>query len=197
MDTETGRRLYKRIMSDARQASTDKGSTKLVPGTMREAARNLWELQDTALDFNEWWSTVHTLGLRPYPGSAKNGAVTHHVKMANSNDKHGTLIDRYRAVAMKHDILPLDEFIAEQWDCDVATPGRMRSKLKNEGFVFEKRNGVYAVISRPEHKPVPVQSVLPGVSDVDNRATMLLVSGIMERLAKIDAKIDLLIDAWK
>ncbi len=60
-----------------------------------------------------------------------------------------TLLDRYRAVAEKLDVLPVDEFIADQWRCDPVTPGRMRSKLKAEGFAFTRRNGVWYVAGRP------------------------------------------------
>ena len=45
-----------------------------------------------------------------------------------------TLLDKYRNVANKLDVLPADQFIADQWDCDEVTPARMRSKLKAEGY---------------------------------------------------------------
>ena len=60
-----------------------------------------------------------------------------------------TLLDRYRATVDKHAILPGDDFLAEQWRCNEATPARMRSKLKAEGYGFAKRNGVWHVTQRP------------------------------------------------
>ena len=60
-----------------------------------------------------------------------------------------TLLDRYQAVADKINVLPDDQFIAEQWRCNEVTPARMRSKLTAIGYGFTKRNGVWHVTKRP------------------------------------------------
>ena len=67
----------------------------------------------------------------------------------NGSAPRQTLLERYAAAAGKLDVLPPDEFIAEQWSCDPSTPKRMRSKLKAQGFRFARRNGVWYVVGRP------------------------------------------------
>jgi hypothetical protein len=189
MDLQTGRALYKRIMHDARNESAKRGSpNRLLKGTMRDAARKHWEQLKPAQDFEKWWSTVHTLGLRPYSGS------TAHDRTADEDKpkKNGaTLIDRYRAIVMKYDILPDDAFLADEWGCDNATPGRMRSKLKADGFAFEKRGGVFVVTGRPAEKSHETAESFPA----PDLARMILI--LQMNISRVERKLDQLIAVWQ
>lgn len=121
-----------------------------------------------------------------------------------------TLLDRYRATVDKHNILPADSFLAEQWRCNEVTPARMRSKLKAEGYAFAKRNGVWHVTARPGQKgkaapsanghsaaqqlaiqvvpadtPAPVQ-LLQAPAPVDDNAIAAQLALIYQELAKLN-----------
>ena len=73
-----------------------------------------------------------------------------------------TLLDHYQATVDRHAILPADDYWAEQWRCNEATPARMRSKLKAEGYAFTKRNGVWHVTQRPSK---PQLAAVPAAPD--------------------------------
>jgi hypothetical protein len=81
----------------------------------------------------------------------------------NGSGPKQTLLERYQATAQKLDVLPPDEFIAEQWGCDQATPGRMRGKLKVLGFGFARRNGVWYVVRRPDAGAPAAPAAVNGV----------------------------------
>lgn len=151
MNIEANKQLYREIMQTARETSRLRGSNQILPGTVRDAARQKHQALGVFEDFEKWWSRVHTIGLRPISKS------TNGVTPKPSKNEEKTFKGKFRNLVMQYDILPPDEFLAAEWGGDERTAGRRRSELKKEGFGFELRDGVYHVTKRP----TPVKQTQP------------------------------------
>lgn len=187
MDDTKAREIYKQIMGRAMRISMSTGARNMIPGSVMQASREMWLVEGKPGEFDQWRREVLAIARNRAPrngklrvnaeakslvsGKSEGPSIAHqHDLVSKRNNGKGAFLDRYRIVAMKHDKMPADDFLSEEWGCDIDTPGRMRSKLARDGFVFKKRDGVWRVIDRPKPVEVPTpasESDIPQVVETE------------------------------
>lgn len=66
---------------------------------------------------------------------------------------------RYTRLVEAHDVLPPDAVLNDAWGCADGTLSSIRSELRQQGYEFDKSNGLWKVVKRPSAPVAPVAPV--------------------------------------
>lgn len=167
---EEAKQIQADVMELGRKYSKDLGSTTgLAKGTMQKAVERIWETRykRTHPDFKQWKKEVWNDLVERNTKASEKGNVT-------MTPKKRSFLSVYEEIALKHDFLPMDAVIAEQYNMDSKTPSKTRSALKGIGFEFAKIEGGWRVTKRPN--PVEVPKVEAPRVEIPKKDTVVLTS---------------------
>lgn len=162
MTITEAKEIWGRVTSDWQKLPRGKRGI----GSKRQIGQRLWLQTNQAIPFEEWFRDVVRKATHT-PSVVRKATYAEQLQMNGENgkpvEKKLTISERYKALAMNHDLLPSDDMLGDLWNCaGVGTLGPLRSRLREHGFLFEKmQGGQWRVVERPTLKPKEVQHTLP------------------------------------
>jgi hypothetical protein len=153
MNTYTGKTIYSRIATLAREISRDMGvKSHMARGTVLAAARKIYDAEPSireGLDFDTWYVEVVTHGMKRITSESTVEAPAHRGRTAAAD----SMQNRYIEMAQQRDWLPPDEVLNRRWGCKDGTLSSIRSLAKKYGYAFALDPDGWRVIQRPDVMP--------------------------------------------
>ena len=186
MEFAEGKRLYSAIQSNTQKTRRDPNVSPndRQPGIMRAAAYVVWKDEHTSTPFEEWWSEVHSIGVKPRNNGATKTAPQDEktLRFSRQNRKsygRGELRKSYMELFERNDFVPRDKIMHSVFGTSGGTLSTIRKSMLANGWELKQEAYGYRVIRRPvavvaveSATTAPVPSPTPTITMVDGTQSL-------------------------